>query len=389
MKRVSIFLVTVALIVAMAGCVGIYYDLTISSTAGGSVTAPGEGVFTYPFCTEVSLVATPDSGYQFVNWTGDVQAVVDVNSASTIITSMDGNYSIVANFEQIPAQQFSLTTSSTTGGSATEPGEGTFLYDAGTVVSLVASPASGYYFVNWSGDVDTMANANSLSTTITMEGNYSITANFAQIPAGKFSLTTLSTAGGSVTEPGEGIFLYDAGTVVSLVASPASGYYFVNWSGDVDTMANADSLSTTIAMEGNYSITANFAQIPAGKFSLTTLSTAGGSVTEPGEGTFLYDAGTVVSLVASPASGYRFADWTGDASTIADADSASTTIAMEGNYSVMANFEAISPELVVGLTGYPVNKPAVMAPWILVGLAIAAGVSALGLRRRRAGDRGA
>ena len=381
-KRVGIFLITVALVAAMAGCVAIQYNVTFSSTAGGSVTTPGEGIFTYVFCTEVSLVATPDSAYQFVNWTGDVQAIADVNSASTIITSVQGDYSIRANFEQIPAGQFGLTTSSTAGGSVTLPGEGTFFYGAGTVVNLVATPDSGYYFVNWTGDVATIANVNSTSTSITMEGSYSIMANFEQIPAGQFGLTTSSTAGGSVTTPGEGTFTYDAGTVASLVATPDSGYHFVDWTGDVATIANVNSASTTIAMEGHYSITANFEQIPAGQFSLTTSSTAGGAVTIPGEGIFIYDAGTVVNLVATPDSGYHFVNWTGDVATIANINSASTTITMEGSYSITANFDAIAPGPVVGLTGYPVNKLAVLAPWIALAAAIVAGAGLLVLRRR-------
>jgi len=258
MKRVSIFLITIALVAVVAGCKGIWYDVTISSTAGGSVTVPGEGIFTYEFCTEVSLVATPDSGYRFVKWTGDVEAIADVNSASTIITSVDGNYFITANFEQIPPGQFGLTVYSTAGGSVTVPGEGTFIYDTGTVVSLVATPASGYQFDNWTGDVGTIANVNSALTTITMEGNYSITANFKQIPSGQFGLTISSTPSGSVTVPGEGTFVYDAGTVVSLVAAPASGYRFVNWTGDVATIANVNAASTTITMNDDYSITANF-----------------------------------------------------------------------------------------------------------------------------------
>ena len=182
MKRVSIFLIAVALVAAVAGCKGIFYDVTISSSAGGSVTVPGEGIFTYEFCTEVSLVATPDSGYRFVKWTGDVEAIADVNSASTIITSVQGNYFITANFEQIPPGQFGLTVSSTAGGSVTVPGEGTFIYDAGTVVNLVAAPAGSYQFDNWTGDVGTIADVNSASTTVAMEGNYSITANFDVIP---------------------------------------------------------------------------------------------------------------------------------------------------------------------------------------------------------------
>jgi hypothetical protein len=45
-------------------------------------------------------VATPDSGYQFVNWTGDVDTVANSNAALTTIT-VNGDYSIMANFDLI------------------------------------------------------------------------------------------------------------------------------------------------------------------------------------------------------------------------------------------------------------------------------------------------
>jgi hypothetical protein len=68
------------------------YNLTISSTAGGNVTTPGQGTFTYNEGKVVNLLA-------FVKWTGDVGTIADVNAASTRIT-MNGNYSITANFEE-------------------------------------------------------------------------------------------------------------------------------------------------------------------------------------------------------------------------------------------------------------------------------------------------
>jgi hypothetical protein len=64
------------------------------------------------------------------------------------------------------------------------------------------------------------------------------------------------------------------------------------------------------------------------EYSLTISSTAGGDVTSPGEGTFPYEAGEVVDLVAVPEAGYRFVDWTGDVSTIANVDAATTDITM-------------------------------------------------------------
>jgi len=75
----------------------IEYDLTIDSTEGGEVTTPGEGTFTYDEGLNVTLVATPDDGYQFVEWTGDVSTIADVEDASTTII-MNDDYAISANF---------------------------------------------------------------------------------------------------------------------------------------------------------------------------------------------------------------------------------------------------------------------------------------------------
>ena len=77
------------------------YDLVIASTAGGSVTTPGEETFTYDARTVVELAATPDTGYEFVNWTGQVTTIADVNAATTTIT-MNADYTITANFQRIP-----------------------------------------------------------------------------------------------------------------------------------------------------------------------------------------------------------------------------------------------------------------------------------------------
>ena len=101
MARASIFLIMVALIAGIVGCDGggggESYTLTVTSTAGGSVTTPGEGTFTYDEGTAVNLVATADDGYEFQAWTGGTEHIADPSSASTTIT-MNGDYSITANF---------------------------------------------------------------------------------------------------------------------------------------------------------------------------------------------------------------------------------------------------------------------------------------------------
>jgi hypothetical protein len=77
------------------------YDLTISCTAGGSVTEPGVGVFTYLTGSEVSLMAEPEAGYRFAGWSGDVDTLGPVNWEAASIT-VNGDYSITAEFEEIP-----------------------------------------------------------------------------------------------------------------------------------------------------------------------------------------------------------------------------------------------------------------------------------------------
>jgi len=85
---------------------------------------------------------------------------------------------LIAGMAGCAPTQYQLTISSTPNGSVITPGEGTFTYNEGKVVRLVARSALGYAFVGWTGDVATINTVKSFSTTIIMDGDYSITANF-------------------------------------------------------------------------------------------------------------------------------------------------------------------------------------------------------------------
>jgi len=319
------------------------YSLTVSSTPGGSVTDPGEGRFIRDEAEEVALVAIPNPHYHFVEWTGGEGAIANPEAAETTITMSD-SYSVTANFELDPGW-YSLTVSSTEGGEVsvpgeTEPGGDPFIYEENATVYLVAKNYTHYHFTDWTGDdVGTVGNVTAASTNITMYDSYSITANF-ELDEGWYSLTTFSTEGGSVTTPDEGISVHAANTTVDIVAGPNEGYQFLKCTGDVSTIDDIYAASTNISMNASYSITATFLT-PHPEPVMATLaisSTEGGSVTTPGEGLFSYPLGTEVSLMAEAASGYRFIYWSGDVSTFADIDDASTTIIMNGDYSITANF---------------------------------------------------
>jgi hypothetical protein len=91
------------------------------------------------------------------------------------------------------AVQYQLTISSTEGGSVIDPGEGTFTYDAGTVVRVAVQVDKGYLFDNWTGDVATLE-CQCHNTAITMNGTYYIMANFSKMPPAPAGYCFIATA---------------------------------------------------------------------------------------------------------------------------------------------------------------------------------------------------
>jgi hypothetical protein len=94
---IGIFLISSTLIVGMVGCGSGQYSVTIYHTDGGSAWAPSGPTSNLDYGEVVWIEAWADICYEFVNWTGDVGTIADVESSSTTIT-MHGSYVITANF---------------------------------------------------------------------------------------------------------------------------------------------------------------------------------------------------------------------------------------------------------------------------------------------------
>jgi len=238
-----------------------------------------------------------------------------------------------------------LSVSSTTGGTVTNPGVGQFSYDHGSEVSIGATAADNYHFVNWTGtavDAGKVADPSDDSTTVTIDANYKIQANFA-IDQHQRTLEVSSTSGGTVTNPGEGQFSYDHGSEVTIVAAESLNYHFVNWTRtavDAGKVAEPSNASTTVMIDADYKIQANFA-IDQHQHTLEVSSTSGSTVSNPGVGSFSYDHGSEVSIEAKEGLNYHFVNWTGtavDAGKVAEPSNASTTIMIDADYKIQANF---------------------------------------------------
>ena len=119
---------------------------------------------------------------------------------------MDGNKTVNATFTQI---EYTLTITPVGSGSvAKNPDQATYHY--GDVVTLTATPVTGWVFSAWSGDLTGSANP----TNITMDGNKTVTATFT-VEIISYTLTINTVGNGTIT-PVSG--LYPAGTVVDITA---------------------------------------------------------------------------------------------------------------------------------------------------------------------------
>jgi len=72
-----------------------YTLTTIVSPSGAGSVSPSGGE--YESGVQVTVTASPDSGFTFSHWSGNVSTIADINAAATNIT-MNGDCSITANF---------------------------------------------------------------------------------------------------------------------------------------------------------------------------------------------------------------------------------------------------------------------------------------------------
>ena len=289
------------------------YTLNVTAV-NGSVTK-NLNKPTYNLNELVQLIAVPSAGYTFDSWSGDA-----TGNTNPLTITMTANKNITANFILTPVT-FILNVTAVNGTVVKNPNNPT--YNSGASVILTPTPAVGYVFSSWSGD----ASGNTNPLTVTMTVNKNITANFTLIPV-TYTLTITAVNGTVAKNPDQPT--YNSGSSVLLTASPAVGYQFSSWSGDVIGIINP----VSVTMTANKNITANFTLIPV-TYTLNVTAVNGNVVKNPDQPT--YNSGASVILTATPAVGYTFDSWSGDAS----GNTNPLTITMIANKNITANFTLI------------------------------------------------
>ena len=267
------------------------YTISVAAGTGGSASASASSA---TYGTEITLTATPDTGYSFAGWTvtGGSATLSDSSAASTTFTMPAENVTITPAFT---ANNYTISVAAGTGGSASASASSATY---GTEITLTATPDTGYSFAGWTvtGGSATLSDSSAASTTFTMPAeNVTITPAFT---ANNYTISVAAGTGGSASASASSAAY---GTSVTLTATPDTGYSFEKWtvkSGGVTLSAETSASATFTVQTEDVSIEASFTGIPH-SVSVTSSNTSWGTVSVSPANAIV---GETVTLTATPAS---------------------------------------------------------------------------------------
>jgi len=224
-------------------------QVTLTANPVGGGTLAGAGTFANGSVVTVS--ATPNAGFIFTNFTNNGTIV---STSSSYQFTLAGNQTLIANFTAVVPGKFGIVTLSSPPAGGTTTGSGS--YNAGTPVTVSATPNAGYIFVNWKDNGNIVSTSSNYQFTVA--GNRTLTATFSLVLASQFAVNLSSNPGAGGTTTGAGAF--NAGSSVTITATPNAGYTFVNWT--ENGVQASTSASYTFVLNASHTFVANFTLIP-------------------------------------------------------------------------------------------------------------------------------
>lgn len=278
---------------------GVQFASTTTTTFGGdsvySIDVPGDDPATIPIEGGVT-------GDTIVFYIGDKTAAESGTWAEGTNVQLNLTWT---------TPEYTLTITTAHGTVAKSPDQTT--YHEGDIVQLTATPDPGWNFGNWSGDLVSITNPDS----VTIHGNTAVTANYTAI-----TFTISGNAG-----IGDATINYTDGTPQSVTADGVGDFILTvsyNWSGSITPEKTGYSFTPTnlpftdvLSNQTGADFTANL-----NSYTLSVLADGTGTGTVGSEPTGIcgtlpcshdYPYGTQITLTAIPIAGDydRFLQWTG------------------------------------------------------------------------------
>lgn len=247
--------------------------ITVANANPDMGNVGGSGVYYYQ--NLVSITATANYGYHFVQWNdGNTQ------NPRTILVSQDSSFTA---FFALNTYSIVATSNSTTMGSVSGGGQYTYLHE----MSMTATPAYGYHFVQWNDGVTD----NPRTLTVTRDSAFT-----AQFAANSYTLTVAPNDATMGSAYGAGSYNYN--TTATLTAVANYGYHFTQWSDAVTDNPR----TVTVLNNATY-----IAQFEINSYTITVQSSNPAIGTTSGSGSYNYL--TPVNITALPNPGYHFTQW--------------------------------------------------------------------------------
>ena len=277
------------------------HTITVTTAGGGTASASSTSATAG---TEITLTATPNTGYHFKEW--QVESPAGLVITNNKLTMPDSNVAIKAIFEEdspfAPTKHTVTVKTDGNGIAFASP----LLAVAGTEITLTAMPKEGYHFKEWqviSGGVAIENNKFLMPDT-----NVEVKAFFEEgaPPAPTKYTVTVTTEGGGTASASPAKTA--AGTEITLTATPNTGYHFKEW--QVESPAGLVITNNKLTMpDSNVAIKAIFEEDSpfAPTKHTVTVKTDGNGIAFASP--LLAVAGTEITLTAMPKEGYHFKEW--------------------------------------------------------------------------------
>lgn len=260
------------------------YTITATASTGGSISPNGSVSVAHG--DDQSFTFGPDAGYHFLELL--VDGVHVDSSSSYTFTNVTADHTIHADFE---INSYTITATAGANGAINPSGAVSVTHGSNKAFDIVAN--TGYHVADVFVDSASVGAQTSYTFT-NVTADHTLEATFA---INTYTLTVNATNGSVVKDPDQAN--YNHGTSVELTATGNSGYFFVDWTGDVSSTSNP----LTISVDSNMTVTANFQQT---SYTITASAGSNGSISPSGAVTV--NTGDDQTFTITPNNGYHVAD---------------------------------------------------------------------------------
>jgi hypothetical protein len=174
-------ILTLVLILASVAGAAEQVALTTSAGLGGTVTAPDTNVYLCDANTLVTITATPSNGYRFISWTGTKNDYCRITG--TLDPNIIGDYGPIGTYNNQPVYHYNhyyVFKNNTNWAIDGGPGENADVFWAhDTLLGDWEEGALGTGILTVSEISAIITDSSAISTTVFMDANCTITANFS------------------------------------------------------------------------------------------------------------------------------------------------------------------------------------------------------------------